>query len=177
RFLAGALPAAALLASLLLLPQAASEARPRTKAQDTASAPSETRRRGRLEEWYRGPVRYLLSRKQEKEFRSLEDDSSRALFIRDFWRARDPNPSTPENEARLAYWQRVTEATKLFNESGRPGWLTDRGRIYILLGAPNDIEQDLNFKVPDRDREMGRGLLRWIYHGRMISGRVAPTFV
>ena len=131
-----------------------------------------------VSEWPRGPVRYLLSRSEEKEFRALPDDASRALFIRNFWRRRDPNPASKENEARLAYWQRVTEANSQFRESGRPGWLTDRGRIHILLGPPNDIQQDLNYKVPGQDAySQQRGLLRWIYHGRVATGRHAPTFV
>ena len=129
-----------------------------------------------IDEWYRGPVRYLIKRAEEKEFKSLTTDAARLLFIRDFWRNRDPNATTPENEARMAFWSRVAEANTLFHESTRPGWLTDRGRIHILLGPPNDVQQDNNFRIPNRP-DLPPGLLRWIYHSREPGRKQDANFV
>jgi GWxTD domain-containing protein len=140
---------------------------------DLASTTTE----GGLEDWYRGPVRYLITRREEKSYRSLTNDAARILFIRNFWSARDPIPGTLENEARLEFWQRVSDAVELFrNDSSNPGWLSDRGRIYILLGPPNDIQTDFNF-TGQTEQGSYRGLLRWIYHGELASGRREPTFV
>src|SRR5881397_2407934 len=95
-----------------------------------AASPSPSAQEQTLAKWYQGPVRYLLSRREEKEFRSLKDDASRSEFIRTFWRSHDPIPATPENEARISFWRRVMEANRLSNDSSEPGWKTDRGKIY-----------------------------------------------
>ena len=71
-----------------------------------AASPSDTKRQT-LARWYEGPVRYLLTRREEKEFKALHDDVARSEFIRTFWRRRDPLPQTPENEARISFWRRV----------------------------------------------------------------------
>ena len=63
-------------------------------------------------------------------------------FIESFWRKRDPDPSTPDNEVKLEYYKRIAQANKLFSTSGLAGWRTDRGRIYILLGPPKEVQRD-----------------------------------
>lgn len=64
----------------------------------------------------------------------------RAETWREFWTATDPVPLTPENEALDAYLRRVQAANFRFRESGTPGWLTDRGEVYITLGEPDEIQ-------------------------------------
>ena len=62
-------------------------------------------------------------------------------FLVDFWKRRDPTPDTPVNEARRVFYDGVAYAEKHFGEKGRvsaPGWRTDRGRIYIKYGAPEE---------------------------------------
>jgi GWxTD domain-containing protein len=81
-------------------------------------------------------VRYLISKQERKAFLNLAP-SERQAFIEDFWKKRDPDPFTDENEFRKEYFDRIEEANRLFHESGsHNGWLTDRGRIFILLGPP-----------------------------------------
>lgn len=82
-------------------------------------------------------ISYIILPVEEKIFREmpLED---RGEFIRDFWARRDPDPTTPENEYRLTYYERLRTAAKAFGKGG-PGWKTDRGRIYILLGPPTNV--------------------------------------
>ncbi|HEU4400613.1 MAG TPA: GWxTD domain-containing protein [Candidatus Polarisedimenticolia bacterium] len=91
--------------------------------------------------WREGPVRYLLSKQEDEAFRALSSDEERATFIQRFWAGRDPQASTPENEYRALFYRRVSEADRLFTESTKPGWKTDRGKIYILLGPPDDLDQ------------------------------------
>jgi GWxTD domain-containing protein len=79
-------------------------------------------------------VRYLISKKEIKIFKNTAPEE-RQKFIEEFWKARDPDPTTEENEFRDEYYRRIDEANRLFRE-GSSGWLSDRGRIFILLGAP-----------------------------------------
>jgi GWxTD domain-containing protein len=62
--------------------------------------------------------------------------SERDEFQEEFWSRRDPDPYTEENEFKLQYFGRMDRADELFHGEGRPGWLTDRGRIFILFGPP-----------------------------------------
>ena len=79
-------------------------------------------------------VRYLITRQESKQFRNTPPEE-RAKFIEEFWKVRDPDPTSEENEFRDEYYRRIDEANHLFHE-GSAGWLTDRGRVHILLGAP-----------------------------------------
>ena len=84
-------------------------------------------------------VRYLITRQERKIFLNLPP-SEREKFIEEFWKKRDPDPDTEENEFKEQYFTRIKEATGLFRDGGKEGWLQDRGRIYILLGPPDDRE-------------------------------------
>jgi len=82
-------------------------------------------------------VRYLITRQERKIFLNLPP-SEREVFIKEFWKKRDPNPETEENEFKTEYFKRLDRADELFMGEGKPGWLTDRGSIYILFGPPSD---------------------------------------
>jgi GWxTD domain-containing protein len=82
-------------------------------------------------------VRYIVTREERKIFLELPD-ADKPKFIEDFWKRRDPDPDTEENEFKIEYFNRIELATKQFASEGIPGWLTDRGRIYILFGPPTD---------------------------------------
>lgn len=94
-------------------------------------------------QWLEEVVPYIISPKEKEVFKNLPSEEERGKFIENFWRVRDPNPSTPENEFKIEYYKRIAMANK-FLASAIPGWRTDRGRIYILLGPPNEIRQDFN---------------------------------
>ena len=79
-------------------------------------------------------VRYIITKKERKVFLNLPE-SERKAFIEEFWDSRDPDPDTEANEYKDEYFKRIEEANHLFKE-GSPGWLQDRGRVYILLGPP-----------------------------------------
>ncbi|HWZ28655.1 MAG TPA: GWxTD domain-containing protein [Gemmatimonadales bacterium] len=85
-------------------------------------------------------------------------DSLRPQAWRDFWTASDPVTMTPENEALNAYLTRVQIASQRFTESADPGWLTDRGEVFITLGEPDemyDLESDYS--------RTGVHGIRWVY--------------
>lgn len=82
-------------------------------------------------------VRYIITKEEEKIFLELPD-SEKDQFIEEFWARRDPDPDTEENEFKMEYFDRIDKANELFVSEGKPGWLTDRGRIYILFGPPTD---------------------------------------
>jgi GWxTD domain-containing protein len=84
-------------------------------------------------------ARYLITHQERKIFLNLPP-SERKNFIEEFWKKRDPDPDTEENEFKEQYFQRIEESNKLFRGGGTPGWLQDRGRIYILLGPPTERE-------------------------------------
>jgi len=89
--------------------------------------------------WLEEEVVYIISDAEREMFLALKDDQAREEFIKDFWLARDPTPGTIENEYRDEHYVRIAQANKLFRGAGRDtGWKTDRGRIYILLGPPEE---------------------------------------
>jgi GWxTD domain-containing protein len=82
-------------------------------------------------------VRYLITPAERRTFLNLPA-SERSAFIDEFWEKRDPDPDTEENEFKTQYFERIDDANHLFTDGGEPGWLQDRGRIYILLGPPSE---------------------------------------
>lgn len=89
--------------------------------------------------WLEQDVSYIITDDERKAFRALKTDEERDQFIEQFWIRRDPDPDTPENEYREQYQERIQYANERF-ASGIPGWKTDRGRIYIMFGKPDQIE-------------------------------------
>lgn len=84
-------------------------------------------------------VRFIISKQERKQFLNLPP-SERKDFIKEFWKKRDPDPETEINEYKEEYLGRVEAAKQLFSDAGRTGWLQDRGRIYVLLGPPEQRE-------------------------------------
>jgi len=80
-------------------------------------------------------VRYIISAEERRVFLELPA-SEKSAFIEDFWSRRNPNPTLKENAFKAEYFRRLETANKLFPSEGIPGWMTDRGRIYILFGPP-----------------------------------------
>ncbi|MGB8951283.1 MAG: GWxTD domain-containing protein [Candidatus Aminicenantales bacterium] len=92
--------------------------------------------------WLEEEVIYIIGSKEKEVFLQLQTDRERDLFIEAFWNHRDPTPGTPENEFKTEHYRRINYANHFFGrKSPLPGWKTDRGRVYIKLGEPNDIER------------------------------------
>lgn len=106
--------------------------------------------------WLENDVPYLITDEEKKAFKALATDDERENFIENFWRRRDPNPDTEENEFREEYYERIAYANQHFT-SGIPGWKTDRGRIYIAWGKPDGVESHPAGGVYDRPAYEGGG--------------------
>lgn len=91
----------------------------------------------RFRQWLDRDAAYLIRPKEKEVFLSLNTDRERDLFIETFWKQRDPSPGTERNEFREEHYRRLAYADQHFGRGGtKPGWATDRGRIYIILGPP-----------------------------------------
>src|SRR5256886_12515267 len=90
-------------------------------------------------EWPDKDVAYIITPQERAAYKKLQTDEERENFIELFWRRRDPDPDTDENEYREEYYERIAYANEHYT-SGIPGWKTDRGRIYIMYGKPDEVE-------------------------------------
>ena len=98
--------------------------------------------------------RLLLSPNEAESLAAAPPESREALW-QEFWRRRDPDPTTPANEAREAALARVQQANLRFGAAA-PGWNTDRGRVFITRGAPDRVDSMTNPEGFDR-------IERWTY--------------
>jgi GWxTD domain-containing protein len=89
--------------------------------------------------WLDEEVPYIITPEEKAAFKKLSTDEEREQFIEQFWERRNPNPGSPENEFKEEYYRRIAYANEHFS-SGIPGWKTDRGRIYIMYGPPDEID-------------------------------------
>ncbi len=108
------------------------------------------------QDWLKKDVAYLITNEEKKAFNQLKTDEERENFIENFWRRRDPNPDTEENEFREEYYERIAYANEHY-ASGIPGWKTDRGRIYITWGKPDSVESHPSGGSYDRPSYEGGG--------------------
>ena len=139
----------ALALSLLFILQAAPAAwaqndKNKKKNQDGQDVPDRERtvkkeRTDIFKKWMEQDVVYIITSDEKRAFKKLATDEEREQYIEAFWRRRDPNPDTEVNEYLEEHFERIAYANQHF-ASGIPGWKTDRGRIYIMYGPPNDKE-------------------------------------
>jgi GWxTD domain-containing protein len=87
-------------------------------------------------------LRYFVSSQRLGTLRDTPPEQRAAVWAA-FWKQTDPNPSTPENEALRDYFKRIATANSRYREEGMPGWLTDRGKVYVTLGEPDQAGQPL----------------------------------
>ena len=134
--------AVALLSLTFALPAGLAQ---KKKAVDQGQDPSERQRNVKPElkkaykDWLEKDVTYIITDEERKAFKKLVTDDERERFIEEFWRRRDPDPDTDENEYREEYYERIAYANEHF-ASGIPGWKSDRGRIWIMYGKPDELE-------------------------------------
>src|ERR1700682_5803399 len=89
--------------------------------------------------WLNEDVAYIITDEERTAFKRLQTDEEREQFIENFWLRRDPTPDTMENEFKEEHYRRIAYANETF-ASGIPGWKTDRGRMYITYGPPDEKE-------------------------------------
>ncbi len=162
--------AVALLTLIFAVPAGLAQKKNSEKTQD----PSEKTRNVKPElnkaykDWLEKDVAYIITDEERKAFKKLQTDDERERFIEEFWRRRDPDPDTDENEYREEYYERIAYANEHF-ASGIPGWKTDRGRIYIMWGKPDETESHPSGGAYNRESYEGGGSTstypfeRWFY--------------
>ena len=89
--------------------------------------------------WLNQDVVHIISEEERKVFEKLSRAEEKEQFIEQFWFRRDPDPRSAANEFKQEHYRRIAYANEMFS-SGVPGWLLDRGRIYIIHGPPAEIE-------------------------------------
>ena len=126
---------------------------------------------------------YILTPEEREAFKKLKTRAEREAFIIEFWRRRDPTPDTEENEFREEHYERIAYANEHFS-SGTPGWKTDRGRIYIRWGKPDEIESHPSGGAYNRPSYEGGGTITaypfetWFYrHLEGVGDGVEIEFV
>lgn len=142
-----------LLFSLVIPPPAGSQAKKAPK-----DLPTQYRR------WLEEEVVYIIAPKERDVFLQLDLDRERDIFIEAFWKQRDPNPNTLDNEFKKEHYRRIEYANQWFGkDSPGPGWRSDMGRIYIILGEPYSIDkfESLTEVFPT---------IIWFYQGRVEEG-------
>src|ERR1017187_887002 len=106
--------------------------------------------------WLNEDVSYIISDEEKQAWKRLATDEEREQFIEQFWLRRDPSPDTVENEYREEHYRRIAYANEHY-ASGIPGWKTDRGRIYITYGPPDEIEDHSSGGSNERPAQEGGG--------------------
>jgi GWxTD domain-containing protein len=106
--------------------------------------------------WFKEDVAYIISDDERQAWMRLATDDEREQFIEQFWLRRDPTPETVENEFKEEHYRRIAYANQRY-ASGIPGWKTDRGRIYITYGPPDEIEDHSSGGTYQRPPEQGGG--------------------
>jgi GWxTD domain-containing protein len=114
--------------------------------------------------WMSEDVAYIITNEERTAFKNLQTDEEREHFIEQFWLRRDPTPGTPANEFKEEHYRRIAYANQHFTQpDGLAGWKTDRGRIYIVYGPPDEIESH-----PAGDAKHAFPYEQWMY--RVIQG-------
>jgi len=137
--------------------------------------------------WLNEDVAYIITEEERKAFKASASDAEREQFITQFWQRRDPTPNTPENEFKAEHYRRIAYANEQYATSSipsLPGWKTDRGRIYITFGPPDEIEDHSSGGFYERPAEDGGGTTstfpfqQWRYrHIDSIGDNIVIEFV
>lgn len=96
---------------------------------------------GRAEQDILDEARTLLSEEEYDRFRELQA-GDRETYLANFWTAHDPSPTTARNELREVFLQRVEYANRNFREFEK-GMRSDRGRVYVRFGPPDEITREV----------------------------------
>ncbi len=128
---------------------------------------------GPYRKWLNEDVLYIITDEEKTAFKRLSTEDEREQFIEQFWLRRDPTPDSAENEFKEEHYRRIAYTNERY-ASGIPGWKTDRGRIYITFGPPDENESHPSGGTYERPYEEGGGTTstypfeKWRY--RWIEG-------
>ena len=129
--------------------------------------------KGQYKKWLDEDVRWIITDQEAKTFKSLANDEERDSFIEQFWQRRNPNPDSNDNEYRDEFYARIAYANEHF-AAGQPGWMTDRGHIYIAYGKPDSKDDHPSGGSYERPMEEGGGETSTfpfeVWHYRYLEG-------
>jgi GWxTD domain-containing protein len=106
--------------------------------------------------WLNEDVVWIITDEERAAFKQLSNDEERDNFIEAFWQRRDPTPDTEENEYKEEHYRRIAYANEHY-AAGIPGWKTDRGRIYIMYGPPDENDSHPSGGTYERPINEGGG--------------------
>jgi GWxTD domain-containing protein len=133
--------------------------------QDAKKAAKEKKRRekdlfneldSQYKKWLNEDVVYIISPEERSTFLQLSTNEERETFIENFWARRNPDPDSPENTFKEEHYRRIAYTNEHY-ASGIPGWKTDRGRIYIMWGPPDETDSHPSGGTYERPPEEGGG--------------------
>jgi len=119
--------------------------------------------------WLSEDVSYIITDTERRAFLQLQTNEERENFIEEFWQRRSPDPDSVDNPVKEEHYRRIAYANEHF-ASGVAGWRTDRGRIYIMYGKPDDLESHTQGENYERPLDQGGGETKtyafedWTYH-------------
>jgi GWxTD domain-containing protein len=165
-----------LLASVILITTtvvalAAWPAEPSQQSSATTQRQTSRAEIPRHDKWLNQDVVYIINDEERTAFQKLTSDEERDKFVGQFWDRRNPNPGSGKNKFKEEHYRRIAHANAHFATSG-PGWLTDRGHMYIVYGPPDEIEDHPKGEGSTYAREI------WMYHHvDGVGDRVFLTFM
>ena len=119
--------------------------------------------------WLSEDVAYIITDGERRAFLQLQTNEERENFIEQFWQRRNPDPDSVDNTYKEEHYRRIAYANEHY-ASGMAGWRTDRGRIYIMYGKPDDLESHTQGEMWERPMDQGGGETStyayedWTYH-------------
>lgn len=125
-------------------------------------------------EWAAGPFQFLLTKEEAATWKKLGSDADAKAFVDLFWARRDPTPDTPRNEYRETIEARIKYADESFTGETVRGAMTERGRVYLLYGAPRRAERisssgsgaiDSRTDMENRDDRVEGAVVQWTFEG------------
>ncbi|MBZ5502286.1 MAG: GWxTD domain-containing protein [Acidobacteriia bacterium] len=151
---------------MALGPLASLAAAQQEDAQDHAKKASKTKQKSEKElfkeidsqykKWLNEDVIYIIAPEERRNFLRLQTNEEREQFIEAFWQRRNPDPDSLDNTFKEEHYRRIAYVNEHF-PSGIPGWKTDRGKIYIMWGAPDEIDSHPTGGNWDRPMDQGGG--------------------
>jgi len=112
--------------------------------------------KGPYKKWMDQDVRWIITDQERRAFLGLSNDEERDAFIEQFWRRRNPDPESDDNSYREEIYRRIAYANEHF-AAGKPGWMTDRGHMYIAWGPPDSKDSHPAGGQYDRPMDEGGG--------------------
>ena len=97
--------------------------------------------------WMEEDVLYLITDEEKSIFKKLSSDEERESFVAQFWARRNPDQRSPYNIFKEEHYRRIAYTNQHYT-SGIPGWRSDRGRVYIMYGRPDQLDSHRQRKLP-----------------------------